>query len=60
MSRFQIGDKVKRTDYYDDEKIYEIDRIREHNGANIYHMVGQGWAQGWAWVAEWNIQKVTI
>jgi hypothetical protein len=55
---FAIGDTVKRTDYHNDGKVYTIDQVREWNGALLYHMVGQGWAQGWAWVAGWNIEKV--
>lgn len=56
--RFQIGDKVKRIDYQDNDKVYMIEKIREYRGTNIYHMLNQEWVQGWAWVAEWNIEKV--
>lgn len=54
---FSIGDKVQRTDYNNDEKVYEIDKVRFHNGAYIYHCTGQGWADGWAWIAEHNMKK---
>jgi hypothetical protein len=53
---FNIGDKVKHIDC-DDPKTYTIDKIREHNGYWIYSMEGQGWKDGWAWVAEWNIER---
>lgn len=54
---FNIGDKVKRIDYHD-PKEYTIDRIREHKGSWIYSMEGQGFKDGWAWVAEWNIESM--
>ena len=54
---FKIGDKIKRIDCYD-PKEYIIDKIREHKGYWIYSMDGQGWKDGWAWVAEWNIKRI--
>ena len=57
---FKIGDKVKRSDHHNNDKVYEIDKVRFHNGAHIYHCAGQGWAQGWAWVAEFNIKKAIL
>ena len=56
---FKIGDEVKRTDY-SDPKIYTIDKIREWRGDWIYSMVGQTYADGWCWVAEWNINGVDV
>ena len=56
-AQYNIGDKVTRTDC-DDSKIYTIDKIREHNGYWIYSMGGRGWVDGWAWVSEWNIERV--
>ena len=55
-AQFKIGDKVKGKDHYD-PNIYTIDKIREHKGYWIYSMEGQGWVDGWAWVAEWNIKR---
>ena len=54
---FSIGDWFKRADYYD-PKTYTIDKIREWRGHWIYHAVGQGWVDGWAWIAEYNMKKV--
>ena len=54
---FNIGDKVKRTDY-NDPKTYTVDKIRKWNKSYIYSMKKQGWADGWAWVSEWNIKRV--
>lgn len=56
VALFNIGDKVKRIDC-DDPKTYTIYKIREHKGYWIYSMDGQGWVDGWAWVAEWNIKR---
>jgi len=59
---FQIGDNVKRTDHADGGKTYTIDKVRQYSKNEtawyIYHCIGQGWAQGWAWVGEHNIKKV--
>ena len=56
-SKYKIGDEFKRSDHYD-PKTYTIDKIREWRGIWIYHAVGQGWAQGWAWIAEFNMKGV--
>ena len=56
---YNIGDKVTRIDC-DDPKTYTIDKISEHRDYWIYSMEGQGWSDGWAWVAEWNIKRSEI
>lgn len=53
--KFNIGDKFKRTDIDDNDKIHTIDKISKSRGGWIYGAEGQGWADGWAWVAEFNI-----
>ena len=53
---FKIGDKVKRTDYFD-ASTYTIDKISIWKESWIYGMVGQGWSDGWAWVSEFNIER---
>ena len=55
---FSIGDQFKRSDHYNEGKIYTIDRIIEHNGTWLYHAVGQTWVNGWNWIAEFNMKKV--
>jgi len=53
---YKIGDKVKRIDC-DDTTEYTIDKIKKLKDSWIYSMEGQGWADGWAWVFEWNIKR---
>ena len=52
--KYKIGDHVRRTDITEN-KIHTIEAVREHLGGWIYSMVGQGWADGWAWAEEWCI-----
>ena len=54
---YKIGDKFKRSDYYD-PKTYTIDKIKEWRGAWIYHAIGQGFTQGWAWIGEYHMKPV--
>jgi len=55
--KYQIGDQVKRTDITEN-KIHTIESIREHRGGWIYSMVRQGWADGWVWVSEGDIEYI--
>lgn len=53
--QYKIGDKFKRSDFYD-PKIYTINKVALWKNEWIYGAKGQGWVDGWAWISEYNME----